>query len=228
MILNKYFFDNFTLFFEFILRLVLAAILGGLVGYERESHSKEAGFRTHILVALGSSLIMMVSQYGFFEVIQNNIRVDPSRIAAQVVSGVGFLGAGVIFKEHGSIKGLSTAAGLWGVAALGLSVGSGLYTLAISATILILIVFEVLSRISKKFYTLHIEFQIRSKLNTFEEFKTKLIQNNNSIISYKFTKDISFNTINFKIRTKNITELDSILNLISISENLELDFYEII
>ena len=228
MISNKYFFDNFTLFSEFILRLVLAAILGGLVGYERESHSKEAGFRTHILVALGSALIMMVSQYGFFEVIQTDIKVDPSRIAAQVVSGVGFLGAGVIFKENGSIKGLSTAAGLWCVAALGLSIGCGLYTLAILATILILIVFEILSRISKKFYNLYIELQIKSKLTSFEDLKNKLIKSNTKILSYKFLKTDTGNIINLKIKTKNSSELHTILNAISMSKSLELDFYEII
>ena len=228
MISNKYFFDNFTLFSEFILRLVLAAILGGLVGYERESHSKEAGFRTHILVALGSALIMMVSQYGFFEVIQTNIKVDPSRIAAQVVSGVGFLGAGVIFKENGSIKGLSTAAGLWCVAALGLSIGCGLYTLAILATVLILIVFEILSRISKKFYNLYIELQIKSNLNSFEDLKSRLIKSNTKILSYKFLKTDTCNIINLKIKTKNSSELHTILNVISMSKSLELDFYEII
>ena len=228
MISNKYFFDNFTLLSEFILRLVLAAILGGLVGYERESHSKEAGFRTHILVALGSALIMMVSQYGFFEVIQTNIKVDPSRIAAQVVSGIGFLGAGVIFKENGSIKGLSTAAGLWCVAALGLSIGSGLYTLAILATILILIVFEILSRISKKFYNLYIELQIKSNLNSFEDLKSKVIKSNTKILSYKFIKTDTCNIINLKIKTKNDNELDTILNVISDNKNFELDFYEII
>ena len=205
-----------------------AAILGGLVGYERESHSKEAGFRTHILVALGSALIMMVSQYGFFEVIQTNIKVDPSRIAAQVVSGVGFLGAGVIFKENGSIKGLSTAAGLWCVAALGLSIGCGLYTLAILATVLILIVFEILSRISKKFYNLYIELQIKSNLNSFEDLKSRLIKSNTKILSYKFLKTDTCNIINLKIKTKNSSELHTILNVISMSKSLELDFYEII
>ena len=159
-IMNNYIIGHLGLQLDFILRLILAAFLGGLIGYERNIRSTEAGIRTHMLVSLSSALIMLVSQYGFYEVIQKYIEVDPSRIAAQVVSGMGFLGAGVIFKERGSIKGLSTAAGLWGVAAIGLAIGSGLYILGIAATILILIAFEVVNKVSKKSYKVSIELEV--------------------------------------------------------------------
>ena len=101
--------------YEFILRIFVAALLGGLIGLEREYRAKEAGFRTHFLVALGSALFMLISQYGFEGILTSglNVRLDPARIAAQVVSGIGFIGAGtIIFTKH-IVRGLTTAAGLW-------------------------------------------------------------------------------------------------------------------
>ncbi|MGL4741660.1 MAG: MgtC/SapB family protein [Sarcina sp.] len=229
-----FFYDNFSLLWEFFIRLILATILGGMIGYEREFRSKEAGLRTHILVALGAALVMMVSQYGFFPVVSNYIQVDPSRIAAQVVSGIGFIGAGVIFKEQGSIKGLSTAAGLWGVAAIGLAVGAGLYTLAITTTIIILIVFELLKRISKKFYARQIDLQIGSKNGEYLEFRKKLEAQRNIIISYKVSsaddteKALSDNIVTMKVKLKSEDGLRFILNEIDSSENLSLKYFEVL
>lgn len=229
-----FFYDNFSLLWEFFIRLILATILGGMIGYEREFRSKEAGLRTHILVALGAALVMMVSQYGFFPVVSNYIQVDPSRIAAQVVSGIGFIGAGVIFKEQGSIKGLSTAAGLWGVAAIGLAVGAGLYTLAITSTIIILIVFELLKRISKKFYARQIDLQIGSKNGEYLEFRKKLEAQRNIIISYKVSsaddaeKALSDNIVTMKIKLKSEDGLRILLNEIDSSENLSLKYFEVL
>ncbi|MGL5066428.1 MAG: MgtC/SapB family protein [Sarcina sp.] len=228
MIGNFYTFNNYTLYFEFLLRLVLSAILAGFIGYEREFRSKDAGLRTHILVGVGSAVIMIVSQYGFFEIIQNDIRVDPSRIAAQVVSGIGFLGVGVIFKEHGSIKGLSTAAGLWGVAAIGLSVGSGLYTLAITFTIFMIIIFEVLNRLSKNFYTIHIEIQFKSKTLDYFEIKNYLSDEKHFILASRIQKDDSYNTFNFKIKIRNENDLYKIIDKINKNTSLSLDFFEIL
>lgn len=107
---------------EFTLRLLLALVLGGIIGLEREYRSKEAGFRTHFLVCLGSALFCLVSQYGFGEMTK-----DVSRVAAQVVSGIGFLGAGTIIFQKNVVRGLTTAAGLWVTAAIGLACGTGLY-----------------------------------------------------------------------------------------------------
>lgn len=228
MVRNFYFFDNYNLYFEFLIRLILASILAGLIGYEREFRSKDAGLRTHILVGVGSTVIMIVSQYGFFEIIQTNIRVDPSRIAAQVVSGIGFLGAGVIFKEHGSIRGLSTAAGLWGVAAVGLSIGCGLYTLGITFTIFMVIIFEILKRLSKKFYTLHIEIQFRSEHFNYFAIKEYLSQEKDVILSYKAQRDENFNIFNFKIKVRNEDDLHNIINKINNNDSLYLEFFEII
>lgn len=129
---------------EFFARLVVACVCGALIGIERSRRFKEAGIRTHIIVCCASALMMIVSKYGFADltdaagIMLNGTKgADPARIAAQVVSGISFLGAGVIFKHGSSIKGLTTAAGLWATAGIGLTVGAGMYALGIFATVLI-------------------------------------------------------------------------------------------
>ncbi|KXS40867.1 MULTISPECIES: MgtC/SapB family protein [unclassified Candidatus Frackibacter] len=128
------------------MRLLLATLLGGLIGWERESNSRPAGFRTNILVCVGAALIMVVS-IGLYHLFQSSRAADPSRIAAQVVSGIGFLGAGTIIREGFSVKGLTTAASLWAVAGVGLAVGAGFYFSAISGTVLIFLTLSILNTI---------------------------------------------------------------------------------
>lgn len=118
-------------------RLILACILGGIIGFERKNRNKGAGMRTHALVCLGAALIMVVSKYGFGD-LPDVSKFDGSRIASQVVSGVGFLGAGIIFVRNNSISGVTTAAGIWVTSGVGLCVGAGQYFLSIIATILII------------------------------------------------------------------------------------------
>jgi putative Mg2+ transporter-C (MgtC) family protein len=126
---------------DMLIRLVSAALLGSIIGLERERILWAAGIRTHMLVCVGSCLIMIVSQYGFANVLtEKNVVLDPSRIAAQVVSGIGFLGAGSILARGEIVKGLTTAASIWTVAAIGLAVGGGLYLAAGFSTIIILII----------------------------------------------------------------------------------------
>jgi len=142
-----------------VLRLIVAAVLGGIVGMERGSGDRPAGFRTHILVCVGSALFMLVSIYGFDDiapvttVAENDIgtRRDTARIAAQVVSGIGFLGAGTILHEGLTIKGLTTAASLWIVSAIGLAVGSGMYVLSTAATILTMVTLVTFHNWEKRF-----------------------------------------------------------------------------
>lgn len=140
---------------EYILRIVVAALLGGAIGLEREYRAKGAGFRTHFLVALGSALLMVLSQYGFMDLLKDNsdlsIRLDPSRIAAQVVSGIGFIGAGTIIFQRHVIKGLTTAAGIWVVGAIGMGCGAGMYVLSITTTVLVLIGLESMNFFLAKF-----------------------------------------------------------------------------
>lgn len=135
---------------EFILRLFLAGIMGAVIGLDREYRAKEAGYRTHFLVSLGSALIMIVSQHGFGEILDTpNVNLDPSRIASQVVTGIGFIGAGTIILHKQIVRGLTTAAGIWATSGIGLAIGAGMYTLGISATILTLIGLEVLGFLFK-------------------------------------------------------------------------------
>ncbi|CAG7652264.1 Protein SapB [Paenibacillus solanacearum] len=135
------------------LRLVLAFLLGGVIGFEREHSSHAAGMRTHILVCLGATLIMLLSMYGFSEfAVLDNVRLDPARLAAQVISGIGFLGAGTILFTGKSITGLTTAASLWVVAAIGLAIGAGFYYAAVLAVLLVLISLFVLNRIEQKYF----------------------------------------------------------------------------
>ena len=139
---------------ELILRIFVAAILGGLIGLEREYRSKEAGFRTHFLVAMGSALFMIVSAYGFEGAMNNDLqRWDVSRVASQVVSGIGFIGAGTIIfrKSENVVSGLTTAAGLWVVAAIGLACGGGMYKLATASALLVLIGMEAFNYFLHKF-----------------------------------------------------------------------------
>ena len=137
---------------DFIIRIFVAAILGGLIGLEREYRAKEAGFRTHFLVALGSALFMILSAYGFEgALVSPEHRLDVSRIAAQVVTGIGFIGAGTIIFQKNAVRGLTTAAGVWVVAAIGLTCGAGMYILATAATVLVLVGLEAFNIILHKF-----------------------------------------------------------------------------
>ncbi len=138
---------------EFILRIFVAALLGGAIGLEREYRAKEAGLRTHFLVALGSAVFMIVSAYGFDGVMNTpEHRWDVSRVAAQVVSGIGFIGAGTIIfhKSENVVRGLTTAAGLWVTAAIGLACGGGMYILSIAATVLVLVGLEAFNFVLRK------------------------------------------------------------------------------
>ena len=142
---------------ELILRLLLSAILGGIIGWERERKDGAAGLRTHMLVCVGSSLVMLVSMFGFNDVVgMPSIVLDPARVAAQVISGIGFLGAGTIFflRPH-IVRGLTTAAGLWSVAAVGLAVGGGLYLAAVLTTTIIFITLALVKPIEATIKGMH-------------------------------------------------------------------------
>lgn len=135
---------------DLTLRMALAVVLGGLIGLEREWSNHAAGFRTHILVCIGSASIMLLSIYGFTQfVAEPNVRTDPARLAAQVISGIGFLGAGAIIRNGSSISGLTTAASVWVVAAIGLSAGAGFYYPAMLATFLVLVSLFLLNKWEK-------------------------------------------------------------------------------
>ena len=176
---------------DYLLRLLIAALCGTAIGYERKNRMKEAGIRTHFIVALGSSLIMIISKYGFQDQIGwHNLALDPARVAAQVVTGVGFLGAGIIFMQRERIKGLTTAAGIWATAGIGLAIGSGLYFVGVIAAIIV-IVGQIL---------------LHSKIKWLSSPKTELL--NLQILNepgtvqevYKFFKEQNVTVLNIKTK----------------------------
>ena len=166
---NRFFeFSNLIVNFEYLLRIIVASICGCAIGFERKNRHKEAGMKTHAIVALGSALIMVVSKYGFSDVAPP----DTSRIAAQVVSGIGFLGAGIIFvKDNNIVSGLTTAAGIWATSGIGLCVGAGNYFVGIMSTVIMLV----------------LQFILHSKLFTsdiIQEDITILMKNDKDMIPY--------------------------------------------
>ena len=138
----------------FMFRLLIAMLLGGIIGAERERKNRSAGFRTHILVTVGSCMFMIVSisMPMMISTMPNGIvnNADPGRIAAQVVSGIGFLGAGTIIQDKGKVRGLTTAASLWVVAAIGLAVGAGMYFSAVSTTIFLFLILSAFAKFEEK------------------------------------------------------------------------------
>lgn len=213
--------------YDFIIRILAAAVIGGVIGLEREYRAKEAGFRTHFLVALGSALFMVVSQFGFEQTAgeTGHISLDPSRVASQVVTGIGFIGAGIIIFQKHAVRGLTTAAGLWVTSAIGLACGSGLYFLAFITMILVLICLEVLYFIVRGVESKHISvtFSSLSKDMVTEiidilkneglEVKSYHIKHsyNENATHYKMNVDINVRRNNFEnIIKKILTDFDGV------------------
>ncbi len=136
--------NTITFQFEWALRLILSTAIGMMIGYERHARSKDAGVRTHAIVAMASALLMIISKYGFFDVID----YDASRVASQIITGIGFLGAGLIFVRNDTIQGLTTAAGIWATSAIGMAIGAGLYGVGILSTVLFFLVQYTLQKIT--------------------------------------------------------------------------------
>lgn len=169
-----------------VIRLLLSVLLGGLVGFERERTSHAAGLRTHTLVCLGSCLLMILSMYGFADFAKEpNVRLDPSRLAAQVITGVGFLGAGTIIFTGKSIIGLTTAASIWVVMAVGLAIGAGFYLPAIISAVMVLLILWGLSIVERRYvnHRRHCTFAVTTEVGTriegfqslFNQFGAKLM-----------------------------------------------------
>lgn len=141
-----------------IFRMIISCLCGIIIGFERENRAKEAGIRTHCIVACASAMMMIISKYGFEDLIQTpasaDVRLDPSRMAQGIVTGVGFLGAGTIYVQRSNIRGLTTAAGLWATCGIGMAIGGGLYVIGFSATIII-IATQIILHSNGKFMTSH-------------------------------------------------------------------------
>lgn len=212
---------------DITLRLLIAMLLGGVIGIEREYRSKDAGFRTHFLVALGSALFCIVSQYGFgFDL------KDSSRVAAQVVSGIGFLGAGTIIFQRNVVRGLTTAAGLWVTAAIGLACGSGMFAAAAIATVLIIVGLEVLI-----LFIPHIgRTVVELSFSTSSEYNIKTVVNELKrvgirISSYKLRKQISAQgdkvyRVDLELRVKRHDGQDALIDMVSGYEDVTISSVE--
>ncbi len=156
---------NFLFQLELLFRIFIAFLCGAFIGHERKTRGKGAGTRTHSIVAIASCLLMIISQYGFMDFTNHynatnvNINHDPSRIAAQIVTGIGFLGAGMIFVHKKTITGLTTAAGIWATAGIGMSIGAGMYFISIMTTVIIIIV-QIISHKNFKFFSPSTDIEI--------------------------------------------------------------------
>ena len=218
---------------DFIIRLCTAGMLGACIGIERELRAKEAGVRTHFLVALGSALMMIVSQHGFGDLMPviGYGRFDPSRVAAQIVSGIGFLGAGIIIFRKEAVQGLTTAAGLWVAAGIGMAVGGGMYILGLAATVLALICFELL-RVSSAHLGLisrsvHVTFHTKSE-SSLEKMLSNIRNKGFQPGNYSFRKDSDGNLkVNLEIRYRaRKSDTAAVLHRLEKISGLTLDKFE--
>jgi putative Mg2+ transporter-C (MgtC) family protein len=176
---------------EIALRLVISALLGMVVGYERERRDQPAGLRTHMVLAIGAALAMTVS---INLSLQYHSNADPARLAAQVVSGVGFLGAGAILRHGISIKGLTTAASLWTVAMVGLAVGAGYYLGGVSATLLVLLALTVLNIVEKRmlptYNAVHVRVEASDRAEVMDEVETVLRRREKRSVTFGLERDL--------------------------------------
>lgn len=151
---------------EWVSRIILAGICGGAIGYERESRKKTAGLRTHVIVAVSSALMIVLSKYGFHDVLGQYVRLDPSRIAAGTVTAIGFLGSGIIFSRNKNVSGVTTSAGIWATLGVGMAVGAGMYVVGIVTTGIVVLV-EIfigrggkMSHVMKQVYQIVVEYTL--------------------------------------------------------------------
>lgn len=213
---------------EFILRLLAATAMGAVIGLEREYHAKEAGVRTHLLVALGSCLFMILSIYGFdFMLGYDNVSFDPSRIAAQVVTGIGFIGAGTIIFQKQVVRGLTTAAGLWVTAAIGLACGNGMFWIALITTAIVLtslgLINVYLPYLSQKEHT--VTFLVED-YNVLTEVMENLHKEKITVLNYELHKDAEENNgkmlVSLEIRMKRYNNIQGLSAILKNFEKAEL------
>lgn len=204
---------------NYLIRILIATICGVVIGYEREAHLKAAGIRTHTIVALSACLMMIISKYGFFDVVvYNSISLDPSRIAAGVVTAIGFLGAGTIFVNKQSVSGLTTAAGIWATVGVGMAIGTGFYFIGLITTLILLIIQTVLHKNLKWLKiptTEKILIQAENNSDAIVFLEGKLKESYIKIISIQATKiDNEFIEIRLHVKFPETFQLSDILNLL--------------
>lgn len=209
---------------SYIIRMFAACFCGAVIGLERSRRQKDAGIRTHMIVALGSALIMIVSKYGFMDMLQyEGLRADASRIASNVVTGVGFLGAGVIFVKDVSIKGLTTAAGIWATAGVGLAIGAGMYPLGIAASVMMVVSQLILHRFLSKLENTANEFTVivTDTKNSVKNLKNRLASMNILIAKCNITRNKdSTLTLDITVKKSRTLSMDEIMLMIEQDDSI--------
>lgn len=212
---------------EYVLRLVIACVCGAFVGFERSRRFKDAGIRTHVMVTLGAALIMIVSKYGFQDIpALEMMKVDASRVASNVVTGVGFLGAGVIFFKGTSIKGLTTAAGIWTTAGIGLALGAGMYFIGIASAVIMIIAQFFLHRILKSvdsYSTSEMSVSLQNEPGVIDNFKNQLEKENLVIQACKIIKNAEDGTVTLKatVRMPHDMEFEDVVRIVESNNKIK-------
>ena len=211
-----------------VIRLLVATALGALIGFEREYHAKEAGVRTHLLVAVGSCLFMILSAYGFDAFLnQDHVSCDPSRIASQVVTGIGFIGAGTIILQKQMVRGLTTAAGVWVTAAIGLACGAGMYVIACVTTVIVLtslglinVLLPYISQRERRVMFLAEDYEVMTEV--LENLRSEKI----TVLNYEMHKDAEENNgkmlVSLEIRMQRYDNVKSITSILKDFEKVEI------
>ena len=206
---------------EFIIRILLAAVLGAIVGFERERQHQPTGLRTLMILTIGSAMAMMLSTSVAVQFHSLGVNGDPAHLAAQVVSGVGFLGAGAILHYGVNVKGLTTATSLWTMAVIGLTVGAGNYLFGILTTLLVLSILVVLNIIEKRYIHVYSDLTLSIKAvdrpGIIDETRKLLMGHNNTVTVSSINKNLSDNviSIDMSLRTLNVNALDALVGQLS-------------
>ena len=207
-----------------VIRMLIACLCGACIGLERSKRQKDAGVRTHIIVSLGSALMMLVSKYGFFDILQyNGLSADASRVAANVITGVGFLGAGMIFIRNASIKGLTTAAGIWTTSGVGMAIGAGMYTVGIFGTVLMIVLQIILHTWFSRLENTENEFTVvlKNAPDSVKKFRKILTDHSLYIENCKMTRNTDASiTLDITVKKSRVFAMDELLLLAQKDENV--------
>lgn len=214
-IINRFIETNLSLVqLEYFIRILIAGVCGAVIGLERRKRFKDAGIRTHLILSIGCAVIMIVSKYAFSDVLD----YDAARVASNIITGVGFLGAGVIFVKSGSVRGLTTAAGIWTTAAIGMAIGAGFYLLGIGVTILLVLLQLLLYRLVPALESIEVaELLIKAKRtpDILETIKKELDKNNIFINTMKIKKHENELDIRFSVKVHKDQSLQGLFELLS-------------
>lgn len=219
-IINNFVENNLNIVqLEYFIRILLAGICGAIIGLERRKRFKDAGIRTHLILSIGCAVIMIVSKYAFSDVLD----YDAARVASNIISGVGFLGAGVIFVKSGSVRGLTTAAGIWTTAAIGMAIGAGFYFLGIGVTILLVLLQLLLYRMVPALESIEVaELLIKAKRtpDILETIKAQLDKNNIYISTMKVKKLEKELEIRFSVKVQKDHSMQGLFELLSANDDI--------